>query len=102
MTLKLKKRDFQLVTRRRALTDPTQLSDRIYRAARDLFDHAGTTGPFRLIGVGISDLAPEDQADLSADLLDPNATKRAAAERATDAIRARFGAEAIIKGRALR
>jgi DNA polymerase-4 len=102
VTLKLKKGDFQLVTRRHALNDPTQLTDRIYRAARDLFDHAGTTGPFRLIGVGISDLAPEDQADLSQDLLDPNATKRAAAERATDAIRAKFGAEAIIKGRALR
>ncbi len=102
VTLKLKKRDFQLVTRRHSLTDPTQLTDRIYRAARDLFDHAGTTGPFRLIGVGISDLAPEVEADLSADLLDPGAGKRAAAERATDAIRARFGAEAIIKGRALR
>ncbi|NHB76571.1 DNA polymerase IV [Rhodobacter calidifons] len=102
VTLKLKRKDFQLVTRRHALSDPTQLTDRIYRAARDLFDHAGITGPFRLIGVGISDLAPEDQADLSQDLLDPGATKRAAAERATDAIRARFGAEAIIKGRALR
>jgi DNA polymerase-4 len=102
VTLKLKKGDFQLVTRRHALSDPTQLTDRIYRAARDLFDHAGSQGPFRLIGVGISDLAPEDQADLSADLLDPEANKRAAAERATDAIRAKFGAEAIIKGRALR
>jgi len=102
VTLKLKRGDFQLVTRRHALTDPTQLTDRIYRAARDLFDHAGTQGPFRLIGVGISDLAPEDQADLSADLLDPEAGRRAAAERATDAIRAKFGADAIIKGRALR
>jgi DNA polymerase IV len=102
VTLKLKKGDFQLVTRRHALSDPTQLSDRIYRAARDLFDHAGAQGPFRLIGVGISDLAPEDQADLSADLLDPEARRRAAAERATDAIRAKFGAEAIIKGRSLR
>ncbi len=102
VTLKLKRGDFQLVTRRHALSDPTQLTDRIYRAARDLFDHAGTNGPFRLIGVGISDLAPEDQADLSADLLDPQATRRAAAERATDAIRARFGTDAIIKGRALR
>jgi DNA polymerase IV len=102
VTLKLKKGDFQLVTRRHALSDPTQLTDRIYRAARDLFDHAGTPGPFRLIGVGISDLAPEDQADLSQDLLDPQAIRRAAAERATDAIRAKFGAEAIIKGRALR
>lgn len=102
VTLKLKRKDFQLVTRRHALTDPTQLTDRIYRAAKDLFVQARTAGPFRLIGVGISDLAPEDQADLSGDLLDPDARRRAAAERATDAIRARFGAEAIIKGRALR
>lgn len=102
VTLKLKKGDFQLVTRRHALGDPTQLADRIYRAARELYDHAGTKGPFRLIGVGISDLAPEDRADLSQDLLDPDARRRAAAERATDAIRARFGAEAIIKGRSLR
>jgi DNA polymerase-4 len=102
VTLKLKRGDFQLVSRRHALADPTQLTDRIYRASRELFDRAGTAGPFRLIGVGISDLAPEDQADLSADLLDPEAHRRAAAERATDSIRAKFGSEAIIKGRALR
>jgi DNA polymerase-4 len=35
-------------------------------------------------------------------LLDPNASNRAAAERASDAIRARFGKDAIVKGRALR
>jgi DNA polymerase IV len=106
VTLKLKRKDFQLVTRRIGLTDPTQLADRIYLAARGLFDQAiaqsSTFGPLRLIGVGISDLMPEDQADLSGDLLDPAAIRRAAAERASDAIRARFGAEAIIKGRALR
>lgn len=102
VTLKLKRSDFQLISRRHSLTDPTQLSDRIYRAARALFDQTDRKGPYRLIGVGISDLAPEAQADLSADLLDPTAGKRAAAERATDAIRARFGREAIIKGRALR
>ncbi|WP_426035550.1 DNA polymerase IV [Cypionkella sp. TWP1-2-1b2] len=102
VTLKLKRADFQLISRRHSLTDPTQLSDRIYRAARALFDQTDRKGPYRLIGVGISDLAPESQADLSADLLDPTAGKRAAAERATDAIRARFGRAAIIKGRALR
>ena len=102
VTLKLKRSDFQLISRRHSLTDPTQLGDRIYRAARALFDQAGNRGPFRLIGVGISDLAAEAEADLSADLLDPNAGKRAAAERAADAIRARFGKAAIIKGRALR
>lgn len=102
VTLKLKRSDFQLISRRHSLSDPTQLSDRIYRAARALFDQTGGNGRYRLIGVGISDLAPETQADLSADLLDPTAGKRAAAERATDAIRARFGREAIIKGRSLR
>lgn len=102
VTLKLKRNDFQIVTRRHALGDATQIADRIYRAARELFDHAGTKGPFRLIGVGISDLVAEDQADRSGDLLDPEAGKRAAAERAADAIRARFGADAIIKGRSLR
>lgn len=102
VTLKLKRVDFQLLSRRQSLSDPTQLTDRIYRVARGLFDLAGNRGPFRLIGVGISDLVPEVQADLSADLLDPHSAKRAAAEKATDAIRARFGKEAIIKGRALR
>jgi DNA polymerase-4 len=102
VTLKLKRGDFQLITRRSTLGDPTQLTDRIYRAARDLFVQAAGKGPFRLIGVGISDLCGEDQADQSPDLLDPDAAKRAATERAADAIRARFGPEAIIKGRSLR
>jgi DNA polymerase-4 len=102
VTVKLKHKDFQTVTRRHGLGDATQMADRIYRAARELFDTAGTKGPFRLIGVGISDLVGEDQADLSGDLLDPDAGKRAKAERAADAIRAKFGHAAIIKGRALR
>jgi DNA polymerase-4 len=101
VTLKLKRSDFQTVTRRQSLPDPTQLTDRIYRAAAELFAHA-PKGPFRLIGVGISDLTPEADADRSADLLDPDAPKRAAAERATDVIRARFGTQSIIKGRSLR
>ena len=102
VTLKLKRSTFSLITRRHTLPDPTQLADRIYRTARDLFDALRDPGPFRLIGVGISDLAPSAQADLTADLLDPGAANRTRAERAADAIRAKFGADAIIKGRALR
>jgi DNA polymerase-4 len=59
-------------------------------------------GPFRLLGCGISELVPEDQADLSGDLLDPDAVRRSRAERATDNIRARFGKDAIKKGRSFR
>ena len=102
VTLKLKKGDFQLISRRHGLSDPTQLTDRIYRAARDLFQPEMAKGPFRLIGVGIADLAPEAEADLLGDLLDPDAQRRAKAERATDAIRAKFGPDAIVKGRSLR
>ena len=102
VTLKLKRADFTLISRRHSLDGPTQTADRIYREARALMDAMKDPGPFRLIGVGISDLAPAIEADLTADLLDPDAPKRSAAEVATDKIRARFGKDAIIKGRALR
>ena len=52
--------------------------------------------------LGLSDLIPADAADRGGDLLDPGQSRRAAAERATDTIRARFGTDAILKGRALR
>jgi DNA polymerase-4 len=102
VTLKLKRANFALLTRRITLTEPTQMADRLYRVARGLLDQVTEPGPFRLIGVGLSDLAPAAQADLSGDLLDPGAAKRAGAERAADTIRAKFGKDAIIKGRALR
>ena len=102
VTLKLKRADFTLISRRHSLDGPTQTTDRIYREARKLMDALNDPGPFRLIGVGISDLAPATEADLTADLLDPDAPKRSAAELATDKIRAKFGTDAIIKGRALR
>ena len=101
VTLKLKRADFRLLTRRTALREPTQIADRLYRTARALLDEA-PRGPFRLIGVGLSDLAPAGEADRAGDLFDPDAARRAEAERATDAIRARFGDGAILKGRALR
>ena len=102
VTLKLKRADHALLTRRTTLNEPTQLADRIYHAARGLFDQVPRGPAYRLLGVGLSDLTGAQTADRAADLLDPGAEQRGAAERATDAIRARFGPDAIIKGRALR
>lgn len=102
VTLKLKRADHTLLSRRVALTDPTQLADRIYRTARGLFDQVGEKGPYRLLGCGISDLSDASGADKLGDLLDPGAARRSEAERATDMIRGRFGASAIVKGRTLR
>ncbi|WP_102108555.1 DNA polymerase IV [Oceaniglobus roseus] len=101
VTLKLKRANHSLLSRRITLHDPTQTADRLYRTARYLFETARDQGPFRLLGVGLSDLAPEG-GPASADLLDPGAAKRESAERAADAIRARFGDTAILKGRSLR
>ena len=102
VTLKLKRANHRILTRQSQLTDPTQIADRIYRTARALFDQVADEGPFRLVGVGISHLSGADSADTGGDLLDPQAKKRAGAERASDEIRARFGSDAIMKGRALR
>jgi DNA polymerase IV len=99
VTLKLKRADHRLLTRRQSLAEPTQLADRLYRTAAPLLRRDLGAGPFRLIGVGLSTLvaaAPE-----SGDLADPAAARRDAAERAADAIRARWGAGAIMLGRAL-
>jgi DNA polymerase-4 len=102
VTLKLKRSDFTQVTRRRGLDEATQTADRLYRAARALFDATRDAGPFRLIGVGLADIVPAAEADRMSDLLDPAAARRRDAERATDAIRSRFGRTAIVKGRSLR
>lgn len=102
ITLKLKRSNHSSLTRRHSLRDASQMADTIYRTARALMDGAASEAPFRLIGVGLSDLVPSSAADLSGDLLDPGAARRSEAERASDDIRRRFGDGAILKGRALR
>jgi len=102
VTLKLKRDDFKLLTRRTSLPDGTQIADRLYRSARALYDQMDHPKPYRLIGVGLSELIPAEAADRSGNLLDPQEAKRIEAERATDNIRERFGEDAILKGRALR
>lgn len=102
VTLKLKRANHTTLSRRITLHDATQMADTLYRTARALFDQVGDEGPYRLIGCGLAELVPQDEADKSGDLLDPDAGRRSDAERATDAIRNRFGKDAILKGRALR
>ena len=102
VTLKVKKADHAIITRRLSLREPAQLADTIYRTARGLYEQVAGEGPFRLLGCGISQLVPETEVSAAGDLLDPGARQRGEAERAADRIRARFGPDAIVKGRALR
>lgn len=102
VTLKLKRADFKLLTRSLSPGNAVQFVDQIYPIAESLFRKVADQGPFRLIGVGIGDLKPFTDMDAMPDLLDPQAAKRQKAEAAVDALRERFGKDAVIKGRALR
>ncbi|MEX1661083.1 DNA polymerase IV [Thioclava sp. 15-R06ZXC-3] len=101
VTLKLKRADFSSLTRQTQLEEPSQLADTLYRAGERLFNALPPAMAYRLIGIGFSDLCAADGRDPVGDLLDPQASKRAGAERAADAIRARFGDTAINTGRGL-
>jgi DNA polymerase-4 len=101
VVLKLKTARFRLLTRSASLDTPTQLADKIFRVAQAALKRETDGRRFRLLGVGISNLSPAGEAD-QANLLGPLTDKRAAAERAMDRIRAKFGGEAVNKGRGLR
>ena len=102
VVLKLKTHDFRSLSRRITLNTPVQLADSIYTIARELLKPVYHQGPFRLLGVGISELRPDSIAGAAQDMLDVTAPKRHAIESATDAIRHRFGKNSILKGRALK
>jgi len=101
VVLKLKTSNFKLKTRSASLEAPTQLADRIFRVARDALKREADGTAYRLLGVGISNLAPAHQAD-PMDLIDRGADKRAAAERAMDKVRSKFGGDAVGKGRGIK
>ncbi len=101
VTMKLKTSDFKPITRRISLHAPTQLAQEVFRTARPLLvKEVGGRVKYRLIGVGLSGLSPYHSDGV--DLIDPKVAKRAAAERASDKARAKFGRDAVITGRAAR
>lgn len=100
ITLKLKTADFKTVTRRRTLGKPDNLARIVFAAAKPLLHAAASGKAYRLIGVGFSDLS-EAGEDGPADLFASN-EKIAAQEKAIDAIREKFGKEAVKAGRTLR
>ena len=103
VVLKLKTADFRTITRRVSLDAPTALADQLYRVSRPLLEReCAPSQRFRLLGLGVAGLS-SGAADggPAADLFDPGAVARAEAERAIDQIRARFGADAIGKGRGI-
>ncbi|KQN74143.1 DNA polymerase IV [Devosia sp. Leaf64] len=98
VTLKLKTTGFKLRTRARHLMMPTQLANVLYEAGLTLLQREADGTSFRLIGIGVSGLDAADGSDPS-DLLEPQVARKAAAERAMDRVRSRFGRTAVVRGK---
>jgi DNA polymerase-4 len=63
VTLKLKTSRFRIITRSRALSDPTQRAEVLYRAALGLLRETADGTVFRLIGIGGDRLVDAGRAD---------------------------------------
>ena len=100
VVLKLKTARFATRTRNARLPGPTALPDSLFAAGRSLLLREADGTAFRLIGLGASPLLPGALAD-QPDLADPDAPRRAATQRAVDALRGRFGEGVIRRGRGL-
>ncbi len=100
VVLKLRRADFTLLTRRRTVSVPLQTARGLFAAARDLLAKEANGQPYRLIGVGLADLV--EAADAASDLFGGAEAKALSSEKAMDALRAKFGAGAVVSGRALK
>ena len=98
VTLKLKSAGFRLRTRARHLMIPTQLANMLYETGVQLLAREIDGTAFRLIVIGVSGIEPATGSD-PVDLLEPGIARRAAAERAMDRVRTRFGRDAVIRGK---
>ena len=99
VTLKLRTADFRILTRRRSLPLPTQTAKILFATGRELLRAEADGRRFRLIGIGVSDLG---EAGSAAALFETDETRALGAEKAVDALRARFGRGAIVSGRSFK
>ena len=98
VTLKIKYRDFSLVTRRVTLTEPTCATQTIFSAAKNLLEALDPQRPVRLIGVGVSgfDNAPAQGFLPQASPAHEEELRRRRLDKALDAI-----GDKIVTGRLL-
>jgi DNA polymerase IV len=98
VSIKVRRRDFETFTRQRSFNPPTQETRLIAQVAADLLEHWLAEQPraaVRLLGVGVSDLEPEQQLDLFSS---PEVSDARRLDDALDRIHGRFGDGAIHRG----
>ena len=96
VTVKIRFGDFETVTRSHTLPSPTDTTETIWHAAKDVFDKwAKRYRPVRLIGVGVSQFGGEEQLSLFGQ---EESEQNRKMDQLTDQIRDRFGKHAIRRG----
>ena len=95
--LKLKTSEFRTVTRARRLHDATRSAEEMFRAAEPLLSREADGRAFRLIGIGAHDLVEAGRA-AQGDLFGA-ASPDGGVDKALDAVREKFGDDAIVRGR---
>ena len=99
IAIKVRFADFTTISRSRTLTSPTDVTQEVYETARALYDSLGLERVrVRLVGVRAEGLRAADGAAQQLVLGAPDHGRREA-EVAVDALRARFGADAVLPGR---
>lgn len=101
VTLKLRDADFQTISRSHALSVPTDTTQVLVEAARDLFIGCGWDRPTRLVGVRFTGLVSAKDAP-ARDVLWGEEDRWRAADVASDEITQRFGTESMVRATALR
>lgn len=101
VALKLKTSKFKTISRHHRLQTATQLAELIFRAGEAMLLKEAKGTKYRLIGIGVESLCEADTAD-QPDLFSDGPKHHAGVEKAMDAVRAKFGRKAIVKGRASR
>ena len=93
--------DFKNKSHQRHFYAPTDVTGEVYGAAKDLFSELwDRQTPLRLIGISMTDLSREEEAQLS--LFDEKDREKARQiDKAVDAIRGRFGSDMIQRGSAM-
>jgi DNA polymerase-4 len=100
VTLKLKRADFRQMTRSVTMEEPTSSSNAIYEQIVKLLEGVKVS-KFRLVGVGLSNLVSTEESIKQLNLFQgvaPTKKPWAEAEKAMDAIKERFGGDAIKRG----
>ncbi|THD64959.1 DNA polymerase IV [Phenylobacterium sp.] len=97
VTLKLRTPDFRIHTRRRTIPVPTQTAKTLFAVGRELLAREADGRSFRLIGVGLAELIEAEAVE--DDFFAGDERRALAGEKTLDAIRARFGADAVTSGR---